>query len=374
MKIVFIGGRDIRALGGIESYMLNLATELVRMGHEPIVFCESDHDGEECINGFQVIYQKGSNNNLICKPWLGLKATVRAIRNIKNVDVIHYNAWPPSLWSPIARLFGIKSVMQGHGLEWMRSKYSPIQQKIMKFMEWYTAHLNRNLIMCSKDQTHYFQQHYNRQATTIPTAVNLPNLSKPNNSDILKRFGLQPNSYFLFLARLVQDKNPDYLIKAFCKANTEGYKLVIAGNNPADPQYVQYLHDLSNSSTDIIFTDAVYGADKEQLLKNAFMFCIPSTIEGLSISLLEAMSYKLPIIASDIPANKEVLEKDKAIWVRPENTDDLIQAYRYGINNHTNLTAAAKYNYDIVSKYYTWTKVTEKYVTYLQSLLQNKIE
>ena len=103
------------------------------------------------------------------------------------------------------------------------------------------------------------------------------------------------------------------------------------------------------------------------------MFCIPSTIEGLSISLLEAMSYKLPIIASDIPANKEVLEKDKAIWVRPENTDDLIQAYRYGINNHTNLTAAAKYNYDIVSKYYTWTKVTEKYVTYLQSLLQNKI-
>lgn len=236
-------------------------------------------------------------------------------------------------------------------------------------MEWYTAHLNRNLIMCSEDQTQYFKLHYNRQATTIPTAINLPDLSVSQDSDILDRFSLHSKRYFLFLARLVQDKNPDYLIKAFRKANINGYKLVIAGNNSADPQYVKYLHGLGRNSPDIIFTDAVYGADKQQLLKNAFMFCLPSTIEGLSISLLEAMSYKLPIIASNISANKEVLEADKAIWVRPENIEDLVRAFKDSIANHEDLIAVTQYNYNKVCKYYTWPKITERYINYLQGLV-----
>lgn len=90
--------------------------------------------------------------------------------------------------------------------------------------------------------------------------------------------------------------------------------------------YVNYLHQLADGCTDVVFTGAVYGEEKEALLRNAYTFCIPSTIEGLSISLLEAMSYSLPIIASDINANKEVLEADKALWVRPENEEDLIDA------------------------------------------------
>ena len=366
MKIAFIGGRDIHKLGGIENYMYNLATQLVKMGHEPIVFCESDHNGEEWLNGFRVIHQKSIKNGFLCKPWLGLKATIKVIFKIKNVNAIHYNAWPPSLASPLASIFGIKSLMQGHGLEWQRSKYSPKQQKILKFMEWFTAHLNRHLIMCSEDQCKYFKEHYNRYAETIPTAINLPpELS--NNKEILKKFNLEEHKYFLFLARLVQDKNPDYLIRAFKLAKTNGYKLVIAGNNPSDPQYVDYLHQLGQGKPDIIFTDAVYGEDKNSLLKYAFAFCIPSTIEGLSISLLEAMSYKLPIIASDIPSNREVLEDGKAIWVKPENETDLIEAFQESINKKYDWINITEYNYQKVMNNYTWEKVAAQYIAYLKS-------
>lgn len=367
MKIAFIGGRDIHKLGGIENYMYNLATQLVKMGHEPIVFCESDHNGEEWLNGFRVIHQKSIKNGFLCKPWLGLKATIKVIFKIKNVNAIHYNAWPPSMASPLATIFGIKSLMQGHGLEWQRSKYSPQQQKILKFMEWFTAHLNRNLIMCSEDQSRYFKEHYNRNAETIPTAINLPPQIKQDNKEVLKRFNLKEKEYFLFLGRLVQDKNPDYLIKAFKLAKTNGYKLIIAGNNPSDPDYVDYLHKLGQGESDIIFTDAVYGEDKNSLLKYAFAFCIPSTIEGLSISLLEAMSYKLPIIASDIPANKEVLEKDKAIWIRPENETDLIKAIQESINKRDDWVNITEYNYQKVTNNYTWEKVAAKYIAYLRS-------
>lgn len=368
MKIAFIGGRDIHKLGGIENYMLNLATELVKMGHEPIVFCESDHDGEEIVNGFRVIHQKGFQNALICKPILGLKATWRVIRTMKDVDIIHYNAWPPSLWSPLANLFGFNSLMQGHGLEWQRSKYSGIEQKILKFMEWYTAKINKKLIMCSEDQCVYFKRHYHRDSECIPTAINLPVNSHSVTSDIFCRHGIKEGKYFLFLARIVQDKNPDYLIRAFNMRRPEGFQLVIAGDNPGDREYVEKLYAQAGDNRDIIFTGAVYGADKESLLRNAYAFCIPSTIEGLSIALLEAMSYRLPIIASDIPANREVLEKDKAIWVRPENENDLCEAYQRCVDEHDNLMDAVAYNYRKVRDNYTWDRVAHRYINYCQQI------
>lgn len=368
MKIVFIGGRDIHKLGGIENYMYNLASQLVKLGHEPIVFCESDHGGEETVNGFKVIYMVGPKSNLLCKPWVGLKATIYTIFHIKDVDVIHYNAWPPSLWSPIARCCGIKSLMQGHGLEWQRSKYSPLQQKIMKIMEWWTAHINKNLIMCSDDQTHYFKSKYNKIATTIPTAINLPSSENNYKSNVFERFGINPKKYFLFLARLVQDKNPNYLIEAFKKADIKDFQLVIAGNNPSNPEYVNYLHSIASKEKNIIFTDAVYGEDKEALLKYAYGFCIPSTIEGLSISLLEAMSYNLPIIASDIPANREVLNEHDALWHKPESITELSDALTIAANDQIAFYSPVERNYGRVRDNYTWEKVAEKYVSYLNSL------
>ena len=371
MKIVFIGGRDIHNLGGIENYMYNLATQLVRMGHEPIVFCESDCNREEVVNGFRVIYHKGFKSNLLCKPWCGLKATLRTVLRIKSVDVIHYNAWPASLWSPFARLCGIKTLMQGHGLEWQRSKYSRTQQRIMKAMEWFTAHINRNLIMCSDDQTAYFKAQYGRDAVTIPTAINLPDMSAENDSEILERFGLENGKYFLYLARLVQDKNPDYLIRAFNEAKCVGYKLVIAGNNPAAKDYVEMLHGLGKGNPNVVFTDAVFGKDKEQLLRNAFAFCIPSTIEGLSISLLEAMSYRLPVVASDIPANREVLEDDKAFWCQAEDVDTLRNALEQATSAGQNIVEMTEHNFCKVRDSYTWEKVAERYVAYMKTIVKD---
>ena len=92
MKIVFIGGRDIHILGGIENYMLNLTRELTRLGHECVVWCESDHREVKMLDGVKVIYHPGPKSNLICKPWCGLKATLRTLFREKNVSVIHYNA------------------------------------------------------------------------------------------------------------------------------------------------------------------------------------------------------------------------------------------------------------------------------------------
>lgn len=363
MKIAFIGGRDIHTIGGIENYMTNLATELVKAGYEPIVYCESDGNRIEKFNGFTVIHRKSVGGRL-CKIILGLKATLDVVLHHRDAKYVHYNAWPPSVWSWIARLCGHTVILQGHGLEWKRTKYSPFQQKLMHFMEWLTAKMHKNITLVSDEQREYFAKAYNRRAVTISTAVHMPVAA--NDTDILERYGLEPDGYFLFLGRLIQDKNPDCLIKAYIESGITDKKLVIAGDNTFVPEYPKYLKSLAEGCDRIIFTGAVYGEDKETLHRNSFAFCIPSTIEGLSIVLLEAMSYGKICIASNIPANHEALG-DEAVWVEPENTEDLARALLMVHNRHDDLLRLGQNNRRRVARKFTWDKIARQYDTYLQT-------
>jgi len=347
--------------------MFNLTRELTKLGHECVVWCESDHHEVEILDGVKVIYHPGPKSNLLCKPWCGLKATLRTIFGMHGVDFIHYNAWPPSLWCWIPRLFRIPSCMEGHGLEWQRSKYSPRAQKVMKVMEGFTAKMNQHMIMCSEGQVKYFKEEYGRDSVCIPGAVILPDLTADVDSDVMERFGLIPKKYFLFMGRLVQDKNPDYLIRAYRKIKSAGYKLVIAGDNDSMPEYVSMLHSLGLGCDDIVFTGAVYDKDKSELLRHAYCFCLPSTVEGLSIVMMEAASYKLPIIASDIDANREFLGDD-AVYVRPENEEDLARALEFAIENPDKMQEFINTNYRKILDKYTWDKVALKYLDYLKSI------
>lgn len=367
MKIVFIGGRSIHILGGIENYMLNLTRELTRLGHECIVWCESDHHEVEMLDGVKVIYHPGPKSIFLCKPWCGLKATVKTLTREKDISFIHYNAWGPSLFCWLPRLAGVPSGMEGHGLEWLRSKYSPRAQKVMRLMERFSAKLNQHLMMCSEVQVEYFRKEYGLDSVCIPGAVNLPDMTAGDGSDILDRFGLEPRKFFLFMGRLVQDKNPDYLIRAFRLAQPDGFKLVIAGNNDAMPEYVEALHYLCEECEEIVFTGAVYGKDKVRLLQDAYCFCLPSTIEGLSIVMMEAASFRLPIIASNIDANREFLQND-AIYVRPENENDLVVAIEEAVSNPEILEQLRNANYKKIVDTYTWDKVAMRYVEYLKSI------
>lgn len=366
MKIAFIGGRDIKTLGGIENYVFNLATHLVELGHEPIVYCESNRNGIEWVNGFKVIYHKSFGGRFFCKILLSLKSTIHALTKEESVELFHYNAWPPSLWSWIPRLVGRKALLEGHGHEWKRTKYTPFQQTIMHFMEWFTAKMHKNILVVSDEQRLYFATHYSRHCVTIPTAVNMPEENEAD-SDILSRYELEQGRYFLYLGRLVQDKNPDYLIKAFHKANTTDYKLVIAGSNDQQPEYVEHLHHLAAGDKNIIFTGAVYGADKNTLLRHNTAFCIPSTIEGLAITLLEAMSYGSICIASDIPSNKEGLG-DNGIWVTAEDVDSLAEKIEYTINNADALSRIKEQNRQRIEQNFTWDIITKRYIEYISNV------
>ena len=175
MKIAFIGGRTIHHADGIATFMYHLATELVKMGHEPIVFCEGEKNSETMLNGFKVIERKSLGSAFLTKPLLGLRATLHCLFKEKGVKYFHYNTWAPAMIaSHLPLLFGRKVVMQSHGLEWKRTKYSAKKQSTIKKIETWSAKTNKNWTMVSQEQTDYFAEHYNRKCTTITCAVEMP--------------------------------------------------------------------------------------------------------------------------------------------------------------------------------------------------------
>ena len=366
MKIAFIGGRTFHHADGIATFMYHLATELVKLGHEPIVFCEGKNNCEDILNGFKVIEQKSLGSAFLTKPLLGLRATLHCLFKEKGVQVFHYNTWAPAMFaSHIPLLWGRKVVMQSHGLEWKRTKYNSKKQKMIRSIETWSAKANKNWTMVSQEQTDFFLAHYNRKCTTITCAVEMP--GEAQQSDFLKRFGLKGNDYFLYMGRLVQDKNPDFLIKGFIRASLKNKKLVLCGGADGNDKYEQYLRGLAKGNDRIIFTGPVFGADKDAAFRNCYAFCIPSTLEGLPMSLLEAMSYGKIAIASDIPACHEALG-ESGIYVPYEDDAAICRAMTELTGNELIYEWQREANKIRAQDVFSWENTTKKYLEYLNSL------
>ena len=369
MKIAFIVGRTFLHPDGIATFMYNLATELVKNGHDAIVYQESDHNGEEWVNGFKVVHQKSKKSAVYNKMVLGLKSTFNAIIKQKGVDIIHYNCGSPAFLSSVwARLFGKRVILQTHGLEFKRTKYSPFIRKVAKI--YFASHClrHKNITVCSTEQRDYIWEHFNKKTTVITGGVNLP-ASTPNSSEVLVRFGIIPHNYILYLGRLVQDKNPNYLIEGFMKSKFVNKQLVICGSAAPGSSFEDQLHEMAKDCPNVIFTGSLFGNDKDAILRNAWAYCLPSTIEGLPISLLEAMSYGNVCIASDIPANKEALG-DSGIWVRPENATDITMRLDELYNNYDSVKWQGAANRERVKEEFSWEKKVSQYIDFANKVLR----
>ncbi len=370
MIIAFIGCRDIHKLGGIENYMLNLCTKLAERGHTPILYCESDREEEEVVNGFRVVHHKSLKSRFWNKPILGLRSIRQTFRENPDVDVFHFNGGSPAYFAWVARLRGKVTVYMGHGIEWRRAAYNRVTGLVLKILTWFVVVIaTKYPVSVSKEQTLYIEKYFRKKCRTIPTAINMP-LRDIVTTDIMKEYDLLPGKFILSLGRLVGEKNPHYMVIAFNASGINDMKLVIAGDNEYEPQYVSYLHDLGKDNPNVVFTGAVYGDDKECLLSNCLVFSIPSTIEGLSITLLEAMSYGKPVIASDIPANIEGLNNN-GIWVKAEDVDSLKESYQKVHDGLFDLETIGQLNKNRVSSEFTWDKIVNQYQEFVQSIIKN---
>ena len=305
MKIAMIGHKRIPSReGGIEIVVEELATRLVEKGHVVDVYNRKGKNVlDKNVKVKKIKEYKGVNikevftfeNKTLNAIVYTIIATIKAL--FGRYDVIHYHAEGPCsmLWLP--HLFKIKTVATIHGLDWQRSKWGGFATKYLKFGEKMATKYADEIIVLSKGVQKYFKDTYNRETSFIPNGVNKPTIRTANI--IKKQFGLDKEEYILYLARIVPEKGLHYLLDAFKEIDTDK-KLVIAGGASHTNEYFEEIKKKASKDERVIMTGFVQGEVLDELYSNCCLYCLPSDIEGMPISLMEAMSYGCNVLTSDI--------------------------------------------------------------------------
>lgn len=364
LKIAMIGHKRIPSReGGVEIVVNELSTRLVEKGHQVDAYNRrgSHVAGREFMHkigkeymGIRIITIPTFENKSLNAIVYSFLASIRVLPG--GYDVIHYHAEGPCamLWLP--KLFGKRVVATIHGLDWQRSKWGNFASQVLKFGERMAIRHADEVIVLSDNMQQYFKETYGRDTVYISNGISRPELKEVQV--IEKQWNLHKDEYFLFLARIVPEKGAHYLIEAYKQLETDK-KLVIAGGKSHTVDYFARLKEMAGDDENIIFTDFVGGRDMEELFSNAYAFVLPSDVEGMAISLLEAMSYGNCCVVSDIPENTEVIE-DKAVIFQKGNAQDLKEKLKELIENPDLVMKYKKEASDFITSKYNWDRVVDR--------------
>lgn len=363
-KIAMIGHKRIPSReGGVEIVVDEIATRLTQRGYHVDAYNRSgyhvsgkqfDEKRGKVYNGIRLITIptfKSSSLNAIVYAFL---ATLRAM--FGKYGVIHYHAEGPCVMLGIPKLFGKRVVATIHGLDWQRAKWGNFASRVLKFGEKQATRKADAVIVLSRNVQDYFREQYNRETIFIPNGIARPCLRE--SSEITERFGLKGNDYILFLARLVPEKGAHYLIEAYKQLKTDK-KLVIAGGDSHASEYMEKIYRSVKDSDNIVMTGFVQGRMLEELYSNAYVFIQPSDIEGMAMTLLEAMSYGNCCLVSDIPENMEVVE-DKALSFCKGDVEDLKEKLQYLLENESVVKNYKEKSSAFICEKYNWEDVVDR--------------
>lgn len=364
LKIAMLGHKHIPSReGGVEIVVEELSVRMVQAGNNVTCYNRSGHhvSGKEFDCGNLKEYKGVRLKSVLTINCKGLAAMTSsffgAIRcAFSRYDVIHFHAEGPCamLWLP--KLFGKRCVATIHGIDWQRAKWGGFASKYIKFGEKIAAKYADEVIVLSAGVQNYFMDTYNRKTRFIPNGVSRTSICSPQL--IKEKFGLDKDKYILFLGRLVPEKGITYLIEAFRNVNTDK-KLVIAGGSSDTDEFSQELKELAKGDDRIIFTGFVQGQTLEELYSNAYVYCLPSDLEGMPLSLLEAMSYGNCCLTSDIAECAEVVE-DKALTFKKSDTYDLQHKLQFACDNEQEVQKLKNQAADYICDRYNWDDVVNQ--------------
>ena len=361
LKIAMIGHKRIPSReGGVEIVVDELSTRLVKLGCRVDAYNrygkhtagkKFDQRRGKYYHGIRLITiptPKSSSLNAIVYSFF---AALRAL--FGRYDVIHFHAEGPCIMLLIPKLFGIRVVATIHGLDWQRSKWGNFASDILKLGEKIAAKYADEVIVLSRNMQDYFLENYGRKTHFIPNGITRPQIRKAEL--IRERYGLEKDGYILFLARIVPEKGLHYLIEAFYQMKTDK-KLVIAGGSSHSHAYMEQIREMASRDERILMTDFVHGQCLEELYSNAYLFVLPSDVEGMALTLLEAMSFGNCCLVSDIKENTEVVE-EHAVTFRKGDVEDLKRKLSGLLNAPEQVEAIRRESQAFICAKYNWDEV-----------------
>ncbi len=372
MRIAYIGLKGLPATySGIETHVHELGNRLVQRGHDVTAYVRPQYAPRHIKSdgGIQLVH-------LPTIPTKHLDATVHsfltALHTIGNdFDIVHFHTIGPGCFSVFSRLSGARVVVTIHRFDYFSGKWGWFARNCLRLAEQVSLRVPHGVIAVAPFlQAHYQSRGY--RVEYIPNGVALP--SPGIGASRIAKWGLVANQYVLFLGRLVPEKRPDWAIRAFLEIESSTMKLVIAGGSSQTDQYVEHLKRLAGNAADrIIFTGSVYDSIKDELLANARLFVLPSALEGLPITLLEAMSHSRPCLVSDIPPHRDVIQdRQNGLLHRMDDFDHLRRRLSEVLTapppRLADLGGSAR---ETVAKEYNWERITHQTESFYGSLLSS---
>lgn len=364
----FIPSRD----GGVEVVVGNLAPHLAEMGYDVTCYNRTNNQFKKLrkekplmreYRGVHLIWTPTVDHRGLAAMTSSVFATVMA--SFSRLDLVHYHTEGPCVLCWLPRLFGKKVVVTVHGLDHQRQKWGRFASAYIMWGEKAAVHHANGIIVLSKGVQDYFLEKYGRETVLIPNGID-PAERRPA-CEITKRFGLAARDYILFLGRLVPEKGIHYLIEAYQKLKTDK-KLVIVGGTSDTDDYVRRLYTMAGDSPSILFTGFQEGLVAEELFSNAFLYVLPSDLEGMPLSLLEAMNYGCCCVTSDIGECADVL--DGSGFTFPRGNVDALRKLLQDLCDHPDKAEAQRDEArKVVSSKYTWQDITLQTSAFYNQLL-----
>lgn len=302
LRIAFIGGRGVgSAYSGIERYYEEIGSRLVARGHGVVAYARAHFTPDMAsYRGVQV-------RRL---PTLKLKHLETLVHSVlatldvtfRRVDLVQYHALGSSPLAWIPRLAGKRTIVSVRGLDWQRAKWGAVARWYLKLCETTSVVCPNATAVVSRTLESHFARRHGALVRYIPNGVERRDTCPP---DAIRAFGLGERDYFLYAGRLSPEKGLECLLEAHRRGGG-ATRLAIAGGSSYSDRYIEHLRGVAGER--VVFTGFQTGRTLQELYSNALAFVLPSHMEGLSVALLEALSYGLPVVASDIPENRELVD------------------------------------------------------------------
>ena len=311
MKIVVTGTRGIpNIMGGVETHCEELFPRIVLYGHEVTVIRRDSyvHDSLSEWKGVNLIDIEAPKK----KSFEAIVHTFRAINKAKKLgaDVLHIHAIGPALLAPYAKLLGMKVVFTHHGPDYDRDKWGFAAKTMLKLGESMGCRYADHVIVISDVIKNLIAKRCGRTRNVHLIYNGVPKPEICHEPEYFKELGIEEGKYILGMCRFVPEKHLHDLVEAYARLKvqkriSDDVKLVLAGDTDFEDDYSLHLKKMARENG-VVLTGFIRGTRLHSLLTNALCYSLPSSHEGLPIALLEAMSYRLPVITSSIPANLEV--------------------------------------------------------------------
>jgi len=371
LNIYVLGTRGFPSVqGGVEKHCEQLYPRLANIGCSITVFTRTPYIERKNrlkewnnINFIHLWAPKKKSLEAIIHTLLGV-----IIAKLGAPHILHIHAIGPSILVPIAKMLGLKVVITNHGPDYKRKKWGFFAKKALKFGELLGTKYADKVIVISKEIKRMIEKRYGREDLIfIPNGVNFP--EKTLQRSTLKKYNLEPKKYIFTACRFVPEKGLHDLIAAYKKIGNQEFNLVIAGEADHETEYSRNLKKTSYKIDGVVLTGFISGKPLVELFSNAALFVLPSYYEGLPIALLEAMSYELPVLASDIPQNREI-PLPEFRYFKIGNINDLSnkikELTKKGISEQEK-----KKQREILEKNYNWNKIAQQTYNVYKNIYRN---